>query len=358
MRRKNPVLILISVLLFTALNITFSQQFTEMTEISLTGVNESSVAWGDYDNDGDLDILITGLSDPGGWISKIYSNNGNNSFTEQTGISLTGVAQGSVAWGDYDNDGDLDILLTGYNYYQGNVYVSKIYRNNGNNLFTEQTGISLTGVYQSSVAWGDYDNDGDLDILLTGCKSSGNYISIIFRNNGDNSFTEQTGISLTGVYQSSVAWGDYDNDGDLDILLTGHSITEGGRVSKIYRNNGDNSFTEQAGISLTGISLSSVAWGDYDNDGDLDILLTGNTGSSLVSKIYHNNGDNSFTEQTGIGLMGVRSSSVAWGDYDNDGDIDILLTGYVSSGNYISRIYCNNNLTLNSVPTMPSELAA
>jgi len=115
MRRKNPVLILISVLLFTALNITFSQQFTEMTEISLTGVNESSVAWGDYDNDGDLDILITGLSDPGGWISKIYSNNGNNSFTEQTGISLTGVAQGSVAWGDYDNDGDLDILLTGYN---------------------------------------------------------------------------------------------------------------------------------------------------------------------------------------------------------------------------------------------------
>ena len=250
MRRKNPVLILISVLLFTALNITFSQQFTEMTEISLTGVNESSVAWGDYDNDGDLDILITGLSDPGGWISKIYSNNGNNSFTEQTGISLTGVAQGSVAWGDYDNDGD------------------------------------------------------------------------------------------------------------LDILLTGHSITEGGRVSKIYRNNGDNSFTEQAGISLTGISLSSVAWGDYDNDGDLDILLTGNTGSSLVSKIYHNNGDNSFTEQTGIGLMGVRSSSVAWGDYDNDGDIDILLTGYVSSGNYISRIYCNNNLTLNSVPTMPSELAA
>ena len=73
---------------------------------------------------------------------------------------------GSVAWGDYDNDGDLDILLTGIHFIR---YDSKIYRNNGNNTFTEQTSISLTGVRWSSAAWGDYDNDGDLDILLTGC---------------------------------------------------------------------------------------------------------------------------------------------------------------------------------------------
>ena len=97
-------------------------------------------------------------------------------------------------------------------------------------------------------------------------------------------FTEQTSITLDGVYQSSVAWGDYDNDGDLDILLTGD--TGSIRVSKIYRNDGDNTFTEQTSIALTGVNDSSVAWGDYDNDGDLDILLTGYTGSSRVSKIY------------------------------------------------------------------------
>ena len=99
------------------------------------------------------------------------------------------------------------------------------------------------------------------------------------------------------------------------------------RISKIYRNNGDNTFTEQTSIALTGVSISSVAWGDYDNDGDLDILLTGSTDSGNISKIYRNNGDNTFTEQTSIALTGVDNSSVAWGDYDNDGDLDILLTG-------------------------------
>ena len=324
-----------------------NNSFTEQTGISLMGIYFSSVAWGDYDNDGNLDILLTGQTGSTS-ISRIYRNNGNNSFTEQTGISLTGVYYSSVAWGDYDNDGDLDILLTGFS-----SYGSKIYRNNGDNSFTEQTGIWLTSVRESSVAWGDYDNDGDLDILLTGNAgySEKIYVSKIYRNNGDNSFSEQTGISLEGVSNSSVAWGDYDNDGDLDILLTGESSM--GSISKIYSNNGDNSFTEQTGISLTGVSNSSTAWGDYDSDGDLDILLTGYTGSAKVSKIYRNNGDNSFTEQTGISLTGVRESSVAWGDYDNDGDLDILLTG---SG--FSKIYNNNNLTPNSVPSAPSGLIA
>ncbi|MFA4907850.1 MAG: FG-GAP-like repeat-containing protein [archaeon] len=326
--------------------------FSEQTGISLTGVYASSVAWGDYDNDGDLDILLTGDS-VSGRVSKIYCNNGDNSFTEQTGISITGVYRSSVAWGDYDNDGDLDILLTGVD--NNSNFVSKIYSNNCDISFMEQIGISLPGVYRSSAAWGDYDNDGDLDILLTG-SCGGPYVSKIYRNNGNNSFTEQTGISMTGVGVSSVAWGDYDNDGDLDILLTGDSET--GRVSKIYRNNGDNTFSEQTGISLTGVNNSSVAWGDYDNDGDLDILLTGyNYSSNPISKIYRNNGDNSFAEQTGISLTGVDHSSVAWGDYDNDGDLDILLTGY-NGNDRISKIYSNNNLTPNSVPSTPSELTA
>ena len=237
--------------------------FTEQTGIALTGVYNSSVAWGDYDNDGDLDILLTGYGS--GYVSKIYKNTAGQ-FTEQTDISLTGVRYGSVAWGDYDNDGDLDILLTGST---GSVYVSKIYKNT-DGAFAEQTDISLTGVRYSSVAWGDYDNDGDLDILLTGYASSGQ-TSKIYKNT-DGQFAEQTNISLTNVYKSSVAWGDYDNDGDLDILLTGYASS--GRVSKIYKNT-DGTFAEQTDIVLTPVDDSSVAWGDYDNDGDLDILLTG-----------------------------------------------------------------------------------
>jgi hypothetical protein len=315
--------------------------FTE--QITLTAVNSGSAAWGDYDKDGDLDILLTGsllLLPNYNPVSKIYLNNGNNTFTEQASILLEGVYHSSVAWGDYDNDGDLDILLTGDN---GTSPVSKIYRNNGNNTFTEQTNIVLTGVKNSSVSWGDYDNDGDLDILLTGLSGSG-YVSEIYRNNGDNSFTKQTNIALTGVFNSSVAFGDYDNDGDLDILLSGATgdYPNYNPVSKVYRNNGNNNFIELTGISFSSVYNSSLAWGDYDNDRDLDILLTGQDKyNQYISKIYRNNGNDNFTEQTDISIQGVNNSASTWGDYDNDGDLDILLSGYNGS-KYISLIYLNN----------------
>ncbi|MDD1469481.1 VCBS repeat-containing protein, partial [Dolichospermum sp. ST_sed5] len=89
----------------------------------------------------------------------------------------------------------------------------------------------------------------------------------------------------------------------------------------------------------------------------MDILLTGFTGSIRVSKIYHNNGDNTFTEQTSISLTGVANSSVAWGDYDNDGDLDILLTGMDGSNRY-SKIYRNNNTTANTIPDLPTNLSS
>jgi len=320
--------------------------FTEQTSISLKGVGNSSVVWGDYDNDGYLDILLSGLDNTGP-ICKIYRNNKNNTFTELSAISFSGVSGGSVQWGDYDNDGDLDILLAGR---CNSGPSAKIYRNDGNDIFTEQSSITLAGIYNGSAQWGDYDNDGDLDILITGDSYSGS-ISKIYRNDGNNTFTEQTSISLMGVYAGSVAWGDYNNDGFLDILLTGNSNY--GTITKIYKNNGNNTFTEQSSISFTGIYYGSVAWGDYDNDGDLDILLTGETGGIPynVSKIYQNNGNNTFTEQSNILLSSVGNSSAEWGDYDNDGDLDILLTG-----NGLSRIYRNESTFANSAPNIPTGL--
>ncbi|MCX6301505.1 MAG: FG-GAP-like repeat-containing protein [Bacteroidia bacterium] len=327
--------------------------FTEQTGIEMEGVTYSSAAWGDYDNDSLLDVLLTGLqwaSPSPFYYSKIYKNNGDNTFTEQKGISLPGVISGSVAWGDYDKDGFQDFLLTGQT---SSGYISKIYRNNQDNTFTEQKGISLTGVWLSSVSWGDYDNDGNLDILLTGAAGSGP-ISKIYRNNGNNTFTEQTGISLQRVQNSSAAWGDYDNDGYLDILLTGTNLVN---YSKIYHNNGDNTFTELTGISLISVSSGSAAWGDYDNDGDLDVLLTGNSSSGSVSKIYRNNGDNTFNDQTNILFPGVSASSVAWGDYDNDGDLDLLITGQEATNNFISKVYKNNCTQTNKNPDQPKNLS-
>ena len=104
-------------------------------------------------------------------------------------------------------------------------------------------------------------------------------------------------ILLLGVWNSSVDWGDYDNDGDLDILLAGSRKpgTSSQYNTKVYRNNGDNSFTENADSYLQGMYFGSVEWGDYDNDGDLDILASGQVGfNEYATSIYKNNGDRTF----------------------------------------------------------------
>jgi hypothetical protein len=194
---------------------------------------------------------------------------------------LPAVAEGSAAWGDYDNDGKLDILLTGSS---GSVSISKIYRNEGNGVFTD-INAGLTGVFYSCLAWGDYDNDGKLDILLAGDTGSSN-IAKIYQNDGNGVFTDIE-AGLTGVAACSVAWGDYNNDGALDILLTGNDSSYS-PVAKAYQNDGGDIFTD-INAGLTGVYDSSVAWGDYDNDGAMDILLTGDTGSAHIAKIYHNN---------------------------------------------------------------------
>ncbi|MFH2049543.1 MAG: FG-GAP-like repeat-containing protein, partial [bacterium] len=243
--------------------------------------------------------------------------------------------------GDYDKDGDLDILLTGNGVSNP---ISKIYRNYSGS-FVDISAL-LPGVSWGSVAWGDYDNDGDLDILLTGNGVS-NPISKIYRNDGGGSFID-IAASITEPQLGCAAWGDYDNDGDLDILLTSISGN-----SKVYRN--DNGSFVDISASLPRVNNSSAAWGDYDNDGDLDILLTGDPfASDYISKIYRNDGG-SFVDISAT-LPGVSSGSVAWGDYDNDGDLDILLTGWDYTGDRISKIYRNNITTVNTVPTAPSNL--
>jgi len=312
--------------------------FEEQTGFTLpTGIN-GTTTWGDYNNDGYLDILATG-GNGATKFTKIYKNTGTD-FVEQTGIVLPSVTESSAEFGDYNNDGFLDILITGYD---GTNLISKIYKNNGNNTFTKQTGIALTGVKSSSVAWGDYNNDGFLDILLTGnsVTSGNNYISKIYKNNGNNTFTEQTSIVLAGVRFGSVAWGDYNNDGYLDILLSGNISVLSNYTTKIYKNNGNNSFTEQTGIVLDGYARGKAAWGDLNNDGYLDLIVTGDS-PEYVAKGYRNNGNNTFSDLS-IPIPYLNSSSVALGDADNDGDLDFIISGQKIDGStLITELYLNN----------------
>ncbi|UCE01746.1 MAG: T9SS type A sorting domain-containing protein [Candidatus Latescibacterota bacterium] len=287
----------------------------------LPGVARCSVAWGDYDDDGDLDILLTGGTGTG-FISSIYENIGGTFTDIQAG--LAGVDLGNGTWGDYDNDGDLDVLLT------GNIPTA-IYENRGGNFVDIEAG--LIPVVWSDAAWGDYDNDGDLDVLLTGGYDQEDFATV-YRND-DGIFTD-IGASLVGATRGSGAWGDYDNDGDLDILLTG--LEGSNRTATVYENTEGLFVDIDAG--LTGLDGSDAEWGDYDNDGDLDILSTGFPGFGLAILEIYENTQGIFTDIE-VGLPGVSGGNAAWGDYDNDGDLDVLLTGATGIG-YISRVYRND----------------
>jgi hypothetical protein len=253
----------------------------------------------------------------------LATNSAYSQFTLTPVPGLPDVASGSVAWGDYDNDGRLDFLLAG-------SFTLTLWRNTGSGFSNVTVSVApgLPATFDGAVAWGDFDNDGRLDFLVTGLTNafSSGAISQIWRNTGSG-FTNLPIPGLPGVAQSSVAWGDFDSDGRLDFLITG--TTNGsstGAISQWWRNTGSG-FNHVPIPGLTGVYFGSVALADYDNDSRLDFLMTGITNGSsseATSQLWRNNGSG-FTNVPIPGVPGVFVSSLAWGDYDNDGWLDFLL---------------------------------
>lgn len=160
----------------------------------------------------------------------LYANE-NGSFTE-TELTNMGLSSGSVELGDYDSDGDLDILIMGYDDFVNPI--AEIYRNDGNLFFTD-INSGLSTVSMGRAAWGDYDNDGDLDVALTGKMAGCGVLTTDIFENQDNDNFNSTNYTLTDAESSYLSWADYDNDSDLDLLVCG-DIYNGNPFAKIYRN--------------------------------------------------------------------------------------------------------------------------
>jgi hypothetical protein len=318
--------------------------------IVLLGLSRATAAWGDFDGDGDLDLAMTGLT-TGATIptTRIYRNDGGV-FTALTN-NLLGVFAGSVAWGDYDGDGKLDLLVTGVTVAgQGGVAATRLYHNDGGGVFTSVP-HPFPNCYSGAVAWGDYNNDGKLDVVITGVSDTSALVAAIWRNNGDGTFTD-AGANLPGMDLGFAAWGDYDNDGDLDLLFGGNS--NDGRITRIYRNDGGTFTNINAGLQA--LLWASAAWGDYDNDGDLDIMVIGYDAVAAVPRsiLYRNDAGNFVN--SGATFHNLYLGTMSWMDYDNDGNLDLLLAGNNGSGGDIVSIYHNNNVTANTAPNSPTNL--
>ena len=303
--------------------------FTRIT--TGTVVNEradsSTAVWGDFDNDGDPDLFVSNYASPAR--DFFYRNEGDGTFTKvPQGAWVTDSSSGiGAAWGDYDNDGYLDLFVA--NSANLNDF---LYHNNGDGTTTKVTTgpVPNAGGRSIGCAWADYDGDGDLDLFVanTGMPGQSGQQSFQFRNEGNGVFTRiLTGAPGTHVgYSSGVAWGDYDNDGDLDLFVSDWLDN-----NRLYRNDGTSGFlliTEGAIVSDGGSSISA-AWGDYDNDGYLDLFIA-RTRSDYTGEnnlLYHNEGDGTFSPVTEGAVVndGGRSFGCAWADFDNDGDLDLFV---------------------------------
>ncbi len=377
-----------------------AQNFVDI-QARLTGVSESSSGWYDYDEDGDLDVFVSGdfYERNGHFIeTKMYRNARNDQFPEvfpplvdvhrgdfdiadynldgiddlfmigetksgaliaylykcnrsihfsRVPIKIPGLRDGSVEWGDYDGDGDPDLLLVGESL---TGPVSRVYRNDRGNRFVD-TKSSLPGIHHGVGRWADYDLDGDLDIILSGTETSGMVMTELFRNEDGNFIP--VGMDFMNLRLSDIAWGDYDNDGDQDFAIIGETQNNQ-LVSKLYRNE-KNGYFSMAFPNFIAVRSGSVDWGDFDHDGDVDLLLTGETTNGPVSKVYRNDRNEWFTD-INADLIALYMSDGHWGDYDNDGDLDIIISGMSNQYAFEARIYRNDPIYRDTVQKKGEEI--
>ncbi len=356
--RPQSIFMPIALILFNLLSFNMSAQtFTKITTgpVVSTPGDSRSVNWIDINNDGWIDLMISN-GPQGGQNNFLYINDGIGGFTavyNDTIVQDMAPSDGST-FADTDNDGDLDCYVANW-YNTSNLF----YTNNSSGTFTRISGVVTTsGGYCETASWGDYDNDGLVDLFVT--NSAGANKNLLFHNDGSNVFTKiTTGLIVNDINDSrSVNWTDIDNDGDLDIFVT----NESNQNENIYRNDGGGSFTKiLTGSLVTNLrNTMSSSWGDYDNDGDMDVFLA-NDGSN--NALFRNDGNFNFTKiiTDTVSNTNAHSFSSAWSDIDNDGDIDLFVTNSFSTTlKQLNFLYLNNGnasftKVINTAPVIDSS---
>ncbi len=336
---RKLILLLFAVILISPIH---SQSLSNINANIVAVKYSAASAWGDYDNDGLLDLVICGEPDGGIDTTLLYHNNGDDTFTAIPNPGFIHVTIGDVEWGDFNNDGNLDLIVIGTNNY---ISVLKLYINNGDGTFSEETSSGLPGVYMGDIDFSDFNNDGYLDVGISGFDNNYLFITKVFENNHDLTFTELPGLNLEGLNFGKFKWGDYNGDGYADFVINGFGDET--YVTQLWKNNGNETFTEQGFANLHQGWLGDMEWGDFDNDDDLDLVIsgTGGDGSERFTIIYKNN-NGIFTEVPATFLPAVSHSSLEWGDFDGDGDLDLFIAGTLDgmgTGNYVGEIRYNND---------------
>jgi FG-GAP-like repeat len=384
------------------IQVTIRNEFSPRTT-SLPGLDSASVAWGDVDRDGDLDLLLGGEGSSAIWqneggnlgstrlaqfasadlgdvafidvntdgildvfvtggagASRLYLGEAGGIFREVAPSPFAQLTRSAVAWGDADNDGDLDAVLFGVSRLDLRDFPQLYgYANGGTGGFVQERWFNFA-LRDGAAAWVDIDNDGDNDLILTGSTTfnASGAQTVVYRN--EEGVLAPMAHNLPPIAYSALAIADFDLDGDPDLVISG--ANGNGLLTKLFRNDGRGGFT-QVSTALPQLSSPSLAWGDYDADGFPELILTGGTDTTFgvasgTTEIWLNSGGD-ILRRSGNSFSGVRQGTAAWGDSDGDGDLDLVIVGATeAAGPPFTRLYRNDLNRKLPVPPAPIDLAA
>lgn len=320
----------------------------------------------DYNNDGYVDLLYAGYGE-----AKLYKNTKGNSFKVVSNFQIEDMDNeeealytGFIAVADYDNDGYQDIAT-----FDKERRIVLYHNNNGDGTFSKADnaldGESFPTLGSGSLAWGDYDNDGRPDLIATGWGNDATY-SVLYHNLGNGKFEkiaidQSEGGIVSGTQKGQITWVDINGDGCQDLFYSGETYIGGNwdKSCAIYLNTGDTAVPfRKMEADLPKVQKSGVDWADVNGDGKMDLVYAGNGDNDASMTIFVLNKDNNtFDIKTDV-VMGFRSGAVVGlYDYDNDGFVDMAAMGYNDPATF--GIYHNGgNTAKNTAPTSPTGLKA
>ncbi|MFA7687463.1 MAG: FG-GAP-like repeat-containing protein [Moheibacter sp.] len=329
-----------SIMILLLSHFLIAQSFEEMDfpDITDTWTSSRSANFIDVNNDGWDDIFFTnGLST--GEQNMLYLNNGDGTFTtvSDDDIVFHAIRAVGASFADVDNDGDLDGFVVTWGA-GGQPKRNYFYRNNGNGTFTFEPEVASNLTYSETATWIDANNDQLLDLYIT--NSAQSLRNLYFENQGNGTFLERTNLTITNEVKPSrsVDWVDYDNDGDADLFVT----NEGNNTNTLYRNDGSDNFTQVTDLVIVSQIRNSMgsSWADVDNDGDFDLLVTNWEQPNQL--FINNNGD--FTEMTDSEISDetINSFGSVFGDIDNDGDLDLVIGNSYNDNHFTNSVFLND----------------